>query len=113
MDYSGYRTPDCIRREPKEVQDFYVLMVEKNCVWKRVKDGLIRLSAMTADVITDCAALESAQKALRVERARPIDCSDEAIRAEGRIISMLHMADKVAEDFEKQDDEDKDEENAA
>ena len=29
MDYSGYRTPDCLRREPKEVQDFYVLMVEK------------------------------------------------------------------------------------
>ena len=88
-------------------------MVEKNCVWKRVKDGLIRLSAMTADVITDCAARDPEGFLRTLERARPIDCSDEAIRAEGRIISMLHMADKVAEDFEKQDDEDKDEENAA
>ena len=113
MDYSGYRTPDCLRREPKEVQDFYVLMVEKNCVWKRVKDGLIRLSAMTADVITDCAARDPEGFLRTLERARPIDCSDEAIRAEGRIISMLHMADKVAEDFEKQDDEDKDEEAVA
>ncbi len=46
MDYSGYRTPDCLRREPKEVQDFYVLMVEKDCVWRRVKEGLVRLSSM-------------------------------------------------------------------
>lgn len=113
MDYSGYRTPGCLRREPKEVQDFYVLMVEKDCVWRRVKEGLVRLSSMTSHVITDCAARDPEGFLRTLERARPIDCSDEAIRAEGRIISMLHMADKVAEDFEKQDDEDKDEENAA